>query len=320
MSVPSTVPSAPDWQLRVRTFDGDTAGAGVLVSPRHVLTCAHVVCAALGRPWEEAGTPRPAEPVALDAPRGGGAWQAAATVLDDGWFVDRSPWDAAVLLLDRPAPAAPPTLRSRGGADRPGRAVSMVGFSADEAPAGVWSHGVLIGRGGRHHEHVQFDIRSSTSARITGGFSGSGVREDPGGALVGIVCDAHQDDRGLGVSGWMIPVETVPNVWGGDVSAPPSQPLRDSPRTVHALALALAETPTVADPEARREFYRLLAPRIRRSLRVDLAPGLFASRLVGVARDHGLLHEAVAALDLLEEGSPPMRRVWEAAGPLLDRE
>lgn len=317
MSDPPAAPFPSDWQLRVRSSDGGTAGAGVLVSPRHVLTCAHVVCAALGVPWEEAATPRPGEPVTVDAPRGGGSWQADATVLDDGWFADRSPWDAAVLLLDGPAPAAPPRIRRCGDVDRPGRAVSMVGFAHDELPAGTWSHGILVGRGGRHHEHVQFDVRSPTTTRIAPGFSGSGVRENRSGALIGIVCDADHDDRGFGVSGWMIPVEAVPNVWRGSVESP-SPPPRDSPRALHDLAAALSEVPTVADPDARKEFCALLDSRVRRRLRTDLPPLLFASRLVGQARDHGLLAEVFTVLDMVEEGSAPMRRAWEAAEALGD--
>ncbi len=318
MPVPPAAPLSPDWQLRVRTLDGGTAGAGVLVSPRHLLTCAHVVCAALGVFWEEEATPRPEEPVLLDAPRGGGTWQARATVLEDGWFVDRSPWDAAVLLLDRPAPAAPPEIRRCGPVDRPGRTVSMVGFTHDTAPAGVWSRATLVGQGGgRRFEYVQLDLESSTAARVVYGFSGSGVREDPGGALIGIVCQADHDETGLGVRGWMIPVEAVPDVWGRRAAPLSGASRRDpGPRAVHGLAVAVARTSTIAEPEARRAFYALLDARFRQRLNADAAPLFFADRLVRLALEHEQLEEVLETLEMLEEGSLSMRRVREAAEAL----
>jgi hypothetical protein len=318
VSGPPAVSPVPDWQLRIRTSQGGTAGAGVLVSPRHVLTCAHVVCTALGLPWAEEDTPRPREPVTVDAPRGGGSWQATATVLDDGWFADRSPWDAAVLLLDRPAPADPPEMRLCGS--EPGRAVSMVGFSHEAVPAGVWSRAVLVGHGGgRRFEYVQFDVTSSTTARVVHGFSGSGVREHPGGALIGIVCDAMRDDRGLGASGWLIPIEAVPRVWGDRSAAQPPSREPDSPRLVHRLAEALASTPTIADPEARKSWCALLDERIRKRIHVGRAPLFFAFDLVDVARDYGLLGEVLDTLAMVEEGSRQMRQVREAAEALGER-
>lgn len=318
MHAPPTVPPSPDWQLRIRDPEGRTAGAGVLVSPRHVLTCAHVVCAALGSSWEKEGTPRPAAPVYVDAPRGGGSWQAAATVPADGWFTDRAPWDAAVLFLDREAPAKAARLRRFGDVDRSVRPVSMVGFSHDRIPAGIWAYGRLAGRGGRHYEHVQIDIRYSTGARVVSGFSGSGVRENRSGELLGIVCYAHSDERGIGATSWMIPVETIPNVWYGEIGPP--QPSRsERPRMLNELASALVEVSIVADPEARRELCALYDPRIRNRIRTDLSPRLFAFQLIRVAQEYGQLDEVLAVLDMIEEGSLPMQRVWDAAEPLLDR-
>ncbi len=316
--VPPTVPPSPDWQLRIRSPEGMTAGAGVLVSPRHVLTCAHVVCDALEIPWEEEATPCPSGPVLVDAPRGGDSWRATATVLDDGWFTSRSPWDIAVLFLDRGAPARPARLRHCGEVDRSVRPVSMVGFSHDGIPTGIWAYGRLGGRGGRHYEHVQIDIRYSTGVRVASGFSGSGVRENRSGELIGVVCYAHSDERGFGVSSWMIPVEEIPNVWHGETgSSLPPQPER--PRMLNELAGALTEVSTIADPEARRELCALYDPRIRSRVRIDLSPRLFAFQLIRVAQEYGQLDEVLAVLDMIEEGSLPMRRAWESAETLLDR-
>ena len=84
--------STPDWQFRITDRDGGVLhGAAVLVSPDHVLTCAHVVRTAAG----EGG---PGTRVRLDAPRGDRAWHTGAQVVEDGWWwEDAPPWDAALL-------------------------------------------------------------------------------------------------------------------------------------------------------------------------------------------------------------------------------
>ena len=151
-------------------------------------------------------------------------------------------------------------LRLRGRIDRGLRAFRLLQRCVDRAAQVVVRGGglgldraVLVGHGGgRRFEYVQFDVTSSTTARVVHGFSGSGVREHPGGALIGIVCDAMRDDRGLGASGWLIPIEAVPRVWGDRSAAQPPSREPDSPRLVHRLAEALASTPTIADPSPIR--------------------------------------------------------------------
>ena len=61
--------TAPPQQAiaRVRaTAAGPVIGTVFLISPRHVMTCAHVVNEALGLPWDTSADP--AEPVWVDFP------------------------------------------------------------------------------------------------------------------------------------------------------------------------------------------------------------------------------------------------------------
>ncbi|WP_046471598.1 S1 family peptidase [Allosalinactinospora lopnorensis] len=311
--------STPDWQLRVRAaVDGRVVGAGVVLSRWHVLTCAHVVAYALGEAWDgRASVPRPQGEVRLDDPRGDHSWQGRATAPEGCWFGDRPPWDAAVLSLDRPAPSPPALLRRWGESAGPRRAVSMVGFVSD-VDAGVWAYGLLGGRGGPHSMYVQIDLESPVGARVVEGFSGSGVRENRSGGLLGIVCQNYDD--GAGRSGeicWMIPVEAVPDVWGGH-PAPQDEP-PSSPRSKHELVVALCEVRCIADPDYRSHFLASLDGRIRHHTRVDRPARLFAFELCDAAMYHGLLHDVLTTLDMLEEGSAPMGQVWAAAEPLLGR-
>lgn len=210
------------WQLRVLSPAGGLAGAAVTVSPRHIVTCAHVVTDALGLERPTPATPRPRTPVLVDAPRSGAlSWRGRATVVEAGWFCAAPPWDVAVLELEDPAPVPPAVLGDDSGV-RLDQSVRILGYT--DVVSGIWTQGVLNGRGGDRVEFVQINLAGDGQARIRGGFSGSGVCH--GAELLGIVRDAHWEnlDGGAGVRagriGWMIPISLIPPVWAkGPVGA-----------------------------------------------------------------------------------------------------
>ncbi|MFC6084829.1 trypsin-like serine protease, partial [Sphaerisporangium aureirubrum] len=91
------------WSARVHGAGG-ICGAAVLITEHHVLTCAHVVNAALGRP--PTATTRPESLINLDFPAAPGTPRVQAAVAEDGWFPiepdERG--DIAILHLTTPSP------------------------------------------------------------------------------------------------------------------------------------------------------------------------------------------------------------------------
>ncbi|NKY96114.1 trypsin-like peptidase domain-containing protein [Nocardiopsis alborubida] len=299
-------PLAPDWQLRV-TDRGGTAlhGAAVLVAPGYAITCAHVVSEAVAGSGAPAG---PGSAVRLDAPRGLPGWEAAATVAADGWWWEGSaPWDAAVLRLDRPAPAPP----AAPGRYRVGDRVRVLGFP--RAENGLWVTGRTTGTGGSRFGYVQIDVDSRAGFTVLPGFSGSGVREERGNALLGLLCEA----TGSGRAGWMIPMEAIPRVWPTERTAADAA-ANGGREALTRTAQAMTDLRTLLLPDLRLDLYVALDPRLRRRLRADQDLLSFATQLVSLAHgEYGLLDEVLALLDAREDGGAGMLRVREAAAPLL---
>ncbi|GAA1110596.1 MAG: trypsin-like peptidase domain-containing protein [Nocardiopsis sp. BM-2018] len=302
-----------DWQLRMVDRDGRGLwGAAVVVSPKHAITCAHVVNSAVRADGgSDAG---PGSTVHLRRP--GHPEVITGTVLEDGWWwEDRAPWDVAVLRLD-PAPGVRPVSFNRVGAFRArGERVSVSGFV--NAEHGRWATARLRRRGGPRSEYVQFDTEPGSVVRIEGGFSGGGVIEPHDNELLGIVCAASSEGR----VGWMIPTEEIPPVWrpGPGPGPPKVGPVR--PDLIHRLSLFAAELDTISSPVARRAFHRALDQRLRSRIPSDQPDQLYAEELVLRAhRDFGILQEVLDQLDMREDGGVRMRAVWDAARPLLGEE
>ncbi|MET8155002.1 trypsin-like peptidase domain-containing protein [Sphaerisporangium sp. NPDC005289] len=195
------------WSVRVRAGSG-TCGAGVLIDDRHVLTCAHVVNAALGRHAAERS--RPADPVELDFPIAAGGARFQAWVSDDGWFPieDDERGDVAVLELRSTPPdgTAPAELTER--AER-GTAVRAYGYPPG-LDTGVWAVSYEVGDPGGP-EWVQLDATRAVGRRIQRGFSGAAVERDDTGQVVGIAVTEDGDD-GAKVA-WMLPVSALLRRW-----------------------------------------------------------------------------------------------------------
>ncbi|MGH4018226.1 MAG: trypsin-like peptidase domain-containing protein [Pseudonocardiaceae bacterium] len=181
----------PDSGLAVRVRDaaGRTVGVGVLVGPQEILTCAHVVNAALGR--DRRAQDRPAgevtvEPAAADGPplrARVGCWLPPPRT---GAAGD----DIAGLVLTGtglPAGASPARLASNPPAR--GRVVDVFGYPGNPPrPHGAWVEATargLVGGG-----HLQLDSTTETALRIQPGFSGSPVYDRDTGRVVGLLAAA----------------------------------------------------------------------------------------------------------------------------------
>ncbi|AUB81390.1 trypsin-like peptidase domain-containing protein [Candidatus Thiodictyon syntrophicum] len=137
------------WQVRISApaHPHESVGSGVLIGPRHVITCASVVGAALG---VAVGPEPPGGEVALELPllpipyRGSGTL--VAWVPEAGWDPRWNPPGArppglAVLQLGEPAPATaiPARLEPIAPSHYRNRAVFCLGFPPD-SPAGRRVH------------------------------------------------------------------------------------------------------------------------------------------------------------------------------------
>jgi WD40 repeat protein/energy-coupling factor transporter ATP-binding protein EcfA2 len=185
--------------VQVTGTDGHIGGLGVLIAPTLVLTCAHVVLEASGRPAHQEELP--------DGPLG------VRLVLREGEPVDAvvRDWvpvrangtgDVAVLSPSRPLPEARPVL--------------MV------APRDVWDHKAIVfglprdDTGGGWHTarlrartgtgRLQMSPLDGQSDPIQPGFSGSAVWDEDLGAVVGIVASISPAHRG---QAFCIPTRTV---------------------------------------------------------------------------------------------------------------
>ncbi|MFD4594123.1 trypsin-like peptidase domain-containing protein [Streptomyces rubiginosohelvolus] len=167
--------------VRVRSEDGSIVGAGFLVAPDTVLTCAHVVSDALGRPRDlavEAG-----QVVALDLPFALGRPSGTAKVVH--WVPVREDQggDVAVLRLSAPLPGARPLPMADPG-DVWDHLTRAVGFTGD-APDGNWQQGRLRGPVGS--SLVQLSRADGQAVHVRPGFSGSPVWDEVLGVAVGMV-------------------------------------------------------------------------------------------------------------------------------------
>ncbi|WP_040905054.1 trypsin-like peptidase domain-containing protein [Streptomyces griseoflavus] len=178
--------------VRVKGGNDTIAGAGVLVTPDRVLTCAHVVSDALERDRDievSVGTT-----VLVDFPLADGVGRRHFTAKVEQWVPEEPKHcgDVAVLRLRDavpgtcPLPMADPDELSR-------RPVRVVGFPDGELGM-VWHRGELSGKSSG--DWIQLSRADTRTAHVTGGYSGSPVWDEQRGAAVGIVVAVQrkQDD------------------------------------------------------------------------------------------------------------------------------
>lgn len=207
----SVVPSPVDPSCVVVVFgpDQQPVGCGVVVGHGEdvlVLTCAHVVNAALGR--ERNASDVPAGSV-LVAPWFAREEQARAYVTHGGWVpvAGDDSGDIALLVAGGPlASVGAAPLRPWGA--RPRLSFQCLGFPGGYRREGQHAMGAVLGRFGPRGEWAQLDGQTAHGARITGGFSGTPVWDRSAGTVIGIVVaeDKHGDVTRCGA---MLPIETA---------------------------------------------------------------------------------------------------------------
>lgn len=194
-------------------------GAGFLVSDDgHVLTCAHVVAAALRISEGDMGD-KPQGTVHLDFPF---LDKVARTAHVELWLPPSGPstnpsGDIAVLQLATAPPSEAQSARLTEERDMYGHAFRTYGYPQGH-DAGVWAYGELrdqLGNG-----WLQVEDTTETGRRIEQGFSGGPVQDQKTGRIVGMVVAATRDREEK--VGFVIPTEflaQVTTVITGDESA-----------------------------------------------------------------------------------------------------
>ncbi|MGC9537785.1 S1 family peptidase [Streptomyces sp. UG1] len=192
---------------------GGVHGAGIMVTPDTVLTCAHVVASAVGSTGERA-LAIPEDSVHVDVPGRPDIAAGEAVVVPGGWFpgplAGGSGGDLAVLRTawSPPDEVVPARLGPCGEPDR--REVSVYGHPTG-APDGLLSAARLTGPGGPHRDWIQLDGLGSVGAPVGHGFSGAGVWDPAARRVVGMVTAAWTDRQAK--VAWMLPLEAAARMW-----------------------------------------------------------------------------------------------------------
>ncbi len=193
--------------VRIRTADGRIVGAGFLVGERQVLTCAHVVAAALGLADD---TPeKPQAVVSLDLPRVAPRQLLTARVVL--WRPPRAEKegdDIAGLELDDDPPQGAQAAPLAQVDDLWEHAFRAFGFPRFQ-DSGVWTTGRLLGR--QVSNWVQIEDVKAPGFAVEPGFSGTPVWDSQVEAVVGMVVAA---ERRMNLkTAFAIPVDVLAASW-----------------------------------------------------------------------------------------------------------
>ena len=190
---------------RIQDRSGRVVGAGFLIAPDLVATCAHVVSAALGGDYEN--TTAPQGVVFLDFPVAGEHGRATelTTARVRNWSpaVADGSGDIAVLTLGTggPRPVTVPPMRR---VERPwGHEFRALGFPAGMAD-GVWASGEFRDRQGSGWVQVH---GTSNGQPVEAGFSGTPVWDVAARAVDGMLVAADAD-RAVDTA-YLIPIDQV---------------------------------------------------------------------------------------------------------------
>ncbi len=197
--------------------DGAVSGGGVLVDEWHVVTCAHVVNAAVG--LGDDSQDRPEGELEVDFPDADHP-PLKATVAEAGWFPigEDGSWDIAVLRLRQQAPPGcrrPPLNRS---ANAEGHRYSTRGFPdrAEGLATGAPAAGEILELSGPRSQWRLLSLERGPY-KAQSGFSGCPIWDEEEEAVVGIYAITSyavaERDRSAREAGYMITMETLLAAW-----------------------------------------------------------------------------------------------------------
>ncbi|MFJ7338257.1 trypsin-like peptidase domain-containing protein [Streptomyces sp. NPDC101116] len=190
--------NSAEWHARIE-LRGRVAGAGFLVTPRTVLTCAHVVGAG-------------EEPAVSFTELPGTAPVPARVVAHGGWNGGAAdPGDLAVLELDREMPIAPAALAPVEAAHgTPPRKLVVYGYPVGFDEGTLAEYRVTAPQLIRR-EWLQLEAWHAGGQPLVPGFSGAAVALADTGEVIGMVTSAAEarDVR----TGRMMPTQVMARYW-----------------------------------------------------------------------------------------------------------
>ncbi|MDG9717091.1 trypsin-like peptidase domain-containing protein [Streptomyces sp. DH24] len=233
--------SSAAWHARIEC-GGRVAGAGFLVTPTKVLTCAHVVQDGERAPLTVTFTERPGLPPVAARVAVHGGWSGGTTDLGD----------LAVLELEREVAITPAALApARAAHGEPPRKLVVYGFPSgfDEGTLAEYrTTGPQLIKG----EWIQLEAWRAEGQPLARGFSGAAVTLTDTGEVVGMVT-AAAGAKGVR-NGRMMPTEIMARYWPGLESlVPATAPRRPGPESL-APGTGLAPGPGPADRARLRDL------------------------------------------------------------------
>ncbi|MGH8906617.1 MAG: trypsin-like peptidase domain-containing protein [Egibacteraceae bacterium] len=195
--------------VRVRDQAGRVVGAGFLVTPTEVVTCAHVVARALGLP-EDDGVLTPRSRVRIDFPLLASAQSCEAEVVV--WHPSQPDETGDVaglrLVTDAPRDARPARLALAADQDVWGHRFRAFGFPPGH-DGGVWASGQLLAR--QAAGWIQMDDDRASGFAVGPGFSGGPVWDTELQGVVGAAVAA--EGRASVRTAYLIPSATLVGLW-----------------------------------------------------------------------------------------------------------
>lgn len=200
--------------VRICTKNTSYVGVGILVSLKHILTCAHVVNGALGR--SNLGQEQPTEPIYLDFPyaASGQVFRAKVIVwrpvqLNQAVLREMG-GDIAVLELDELAPlqAKPSQLKLVSASELRDHPFEVFGVPVGNPSHGVYAQGSLLWE----VPNGWIQIGTKEGYQIERGFSGSPIWDKQLDAVVGIMV-ATDPKKPEAKVGFMIPTKVLFKAW-----------------------------------------------------------------------------------------------------------
>jgi hypothetical protein len=258
-------------------------GTAFLISPRHVMTCAHVVNAATGARWD--ALERPTAPLRVEFPFAANMVASAAIVAEWRPPCDNRAADIAVLQLNKPVDL--PYYRTATAQPQAGQLFWTKGFPAGQ-DNGMEAQGKLGTR--IEFGRMLAQGRGQEGFFIEGGFSGAPLLDPSTDVVLGMAVEATRD--GTRRTAFVVPADQLELAW-----PPLARPYKGLLLTIRAdyvgralelgeLADALADADVKLGPMNVAEIRQAIeAP--ARVLEVELQPGLAdeLARAVGARPD-----------------------------------
>ncbi|MEH1945988.1 MAG: tetratricopeptide repeat-containing serine protease family protein [Nostoc sp.] len=199
--------------VRICRSNGVVVGAGFLLSPKHVITCAHVVADALGISRDT--QKRPTEVVYLDFPLIASEESLTGKVVfwrpvpSKGSTSVKGKEDIAGLELNGNVPEAAQPVDLIIEEDLRGHSFRTFGFPAGHDD-GLEATGVIRGRQGTGW--IQIEDIKETGVRLEPGFSGAPIWDEKLNGVVGMAVAADQKRPEAKVA-FMIPIKVIATAW-----------------------------------------------------------------------------------------------------------